>query len=86
MPGASVHGILHGILPDLHYLPKFAQIHVHCVDAIQPYLPAPHSSPPDLNLSQHQGFFFPKSWLFAADGQSIGASTLASVLPKNIQG
>ena len=29
---------------------------------------------------------FPMSWLFAAGGQSIGASVLASVLPMNIQG
>ena len=28
---------------------------------------------------------FPVSWLFASSGQSIGASTLASVLPLNIQ-
>ena len=28
---------------------------------------------------------FPKSWLFALGGQSIGASASASVLPKNIQ-
>ena len=30
--------------------------------------------------------FFPKSQLFASGGQSIGASTSASVLPMNIQG
>ena len=29
---------------------------------------------------------FPMSWLFASSGQSIGASTTASVLPMNIQG
>ena len=29
---------------------------------------------------------FPKSWLFASGGQSIGVSTSASVLPMNIQG
>ena len=29
---------------------------------------------------------FPKSWLFASGGQSIGASTSAPVLPMNIQG
>ena len=29
---------------------------------------------------------FPMSWLFASGGQSIGASTSASVLPMNIQG
>ena len=30
--------------------------------------------------------FFPVSWLFASGGQSIGASALASFLPKNTQG
>ena len=30
--------------------------------------------------------FFPVSWLFASGGQSIEASTSASVLPMNIQG
>ena len=29
---------------------------------------------------------FPKSWLFASAGQSIGTSASTSVLPKNIQG
>ena len=29
---------------------------------------------------------FPVSWVFTLDGQSIGASSSASVLPKNIQG
>ena len=29
---------------------------------------------------------FPVNWLFASDGQSIGASASASVLPVNIQG
>ena len=44
--------------PVLHYLPEFAQIHVHWVsDDIQPshFLLSP--SPPALNLSQHQGLF-----------------------------
>ena len=49
MPGSSVH----------HYVPEFAQVHVHWVDdAIQPLShlmlpPSPHA----LNLSQHQGLF-----------------------------
>ena len=47
-PGFSVH----------HYLPEFAQTHVHCVcDAIQPSHPLWPPSPPALNLSQHQGLF-----------------------------
>ena len=43
--------------PVLHYLPEFAQTHVHWVgDAIQPSYPL--SSPsPAFNLSQHQGIF-----------------------------
>ena len=41
-------------------------------------------SPFAFNLSQHQSF--PKSWLFASGGQSIGDSISASVLPMNIQG
>ena len=44
--------------PVLHYLPEFAQTHVHCVyDAIQPSHPLLPPSPPALNLSQHQSFF-----------------------------
>ena len=44
--------------PVLHYLPEFAQTHVHLVDdSIKPsYLLSP-PSPPALNLSQHQGLF-----------------------------
>ena len=43
--------------PVLHYLPKFAQTHVHWVgDAIQPSHPLLPPSPA-LNLSQHQGLF-----------------------------
>ena len=42
----------------LHYLPAFAQTHVHWVsDAIQPFYPLSPLSPPALNLSQHQGLF-----------------------------
>ena len=48
-------------MPDfrvLHYLPEFAQIHVHWVsDAIQPSCPLSPPSPLALNLSQHQGLF-----------------------------
>ena len=42
--------------PVFHYLLEFAQTHVHWVsDAIQPSHPLLSSSPPALNLSQHQG-------------------------------
>ena len=72
-------------IPILHYLPEFAQTHIHWVDdAIQPS----HSLlPPSLlalNLSQHQGLF---QWVFfASDGQNIGASASTSVLAMTIQG
>ena len=71
--------------PVLHYLPEFAQTHVHWVgDAIQlshPLLPPcpPLQSFPALGS-------FPISWLFTLGGQSTGASASASVLPMNIQG
>ena len=42
----------------LHYLPEFAQTHVHRVgDAIQPTHPLSPPSPPAFSLSQHQGLF-----------------------------
>ena len=44
--------------PVLHYLPEFAQTHVHRVgDAIQPSHPLLSPSPPTFSLSQHQGLF-----------------------------
>ena len=49
MPGFPVH----------HQLPEFTQTHVHWVgDAIQPSHPLSSPSPPDFNLSQHQGLFW----------------------------
>ena len=45
-------------LPVHHQLPEPTQTHVHWVsDAIQPSHPLSSSSPPALNLSQHQGLF-----------------------------
>ena len=53
--------------PVLHYLPEFAQIHVHWVgDAIQQSHPLLLPFPA-LNLSQHQSL--PMNWLFASGGQ-----------------
>ena len=73
-PGFPVH----------HYLPEFAQTHVHWVsDAIQPSHPLPSPSPPALSLSQHQGLF--QCQFSPSGGQSIGASASASVLPMIIQ-
>ena len=63
--------------PVLHYLPEFAQTHVHWVrDAIQPSHPLLPPSPPALNLSQHQGLFqwvpirWPKYWNFSLSPSS----------------
>ena len=45
-------------LPVHHQLPESTQTHVHQVsDAIQPSHPLSSSSPPALNLSQHQDLF-----------------------------
>ena len=45
-------------LPVTHRLPKFAQIHVHCIsDDLQPSHPLTPSPSLTLNLSQHQGLF-----------------------------
>ena len=45
-------------LPVHHQLPESTQTHVHRVDdAIQPSHPLSSLSPPDFNLSQHQGLF-----------------------------
>ena len=45
-------------LPVPHHLPKFTQVHVHCIsDAVQPSHSLMPSSPPTLNLLQLQGFF-----------------------------
>ena len=72
-------------LPVLHHLPKFAQVHVHCLsDAIQPSYPLMPCSPSALDLSQCQ--WLPVSRLCASDDQNTGASTSASVLPVSIQG
>ena len=72
--------------PPVHHLPEFAQTHVHWVsDAIQPSHPLLPPSSFALQSFPASGFF-PKSQLFASGGQSIGASTSASVLPINIQG
>ena len=59
--------------PVLHYLPEFAQTHVHWVnDAIQPSNPLLPSSlcPQSFPASES----FPMSCLFASDSQSIGTN------------
>ena len=72
-------------LPVHHQLPEFTQTHVHWVgDAIQPSHPLSSSSPPALNLSQHQGLFL---WVSSSPSgsQSIGVSASTSALPMNTQ-
>ena len=71
--------------PVLHYLPEFAQIHVHWVGNAIP----PSSSV--IPFSSCLQFFptsvsFPMSRLFASGGQITGVSASASVLPMKIQG
>ena len=69
-PGFPVH----------HQLLEFTQTYVRWVsDSIQPSYLLSSPSPPSFNLSQHL------SQLFASNGQSIGVSASASVLPMNIQ-
>ena len=78
------HGLRTPGFPVLHYLPQFAQTHVHWVgDAIQPSHPVfPFSSCPQ---SFPASGSFPMSWLFASGSQSIGSSASVSVLPMNTQ-
>ena len=59
-----------------HQLPELAQTHAYWVGVI-PFSSCPQSFPA---LES-----FPMSQFFASGGQSIGASTSASVLPMNIQ-
>ena len=59
------HGLQHARLLVLHYLPEFAQIHIHWVGgAIQPPHPLLPPSPSSLNLSQHQN---PFQWVSSSD-------------------
>ena len=70
--------------PVLHYVPEFAQTHIHWVsDATQSSHPLLPPSPPALSFPTSGSF--PMSQLFASGGQRIGASASASVLPMNIQ-
>ena len=72
--------------PVLHYLPEFAQTHVHWVgDAIQPSHSLLLPSPPVFNLSQHQGLSQVVGSLYKM-AEQLGASASASVLPVNFQG
>ena len=69
-PGFPVH----------HQLPEFTQsqwCHPAISSSVIPFSSCPQSLPASGS--------FPMSLFFPADGQTIGVSTLASVLPKNIQ-
>ena len=67
-------------LPVLHYLPKFAQIHVHPAisssDALFSFCPQSLPASGTCPMSQQ----------FASDDQKTGASASASDVPVNIQG
>ena len=66
--------------PVFHYLPKFAQIHVHATisSSVVPFSSCPQSLPAPGS--------FPMNQLFTSSSQIIGALASASVLPKNSQG
>ena len=71
--------------PVIHYLPEFAQTHVHWVsNPIQPSHLLLHllHLPSIFPASK----YFTKIYFFTSGGQSIGASASALFLPKNIQG
>ena len=71
-------------LPGPHRLPKFAQVHVHCISDVTQSSPDPSFSfcPPSFPASGT----FPVSQLFTSDDQTTGASASASVLPVSSQG
>ena len=71
-------------LPVHHQLPKSTQTHVHWVsNAIQTSHPL--SSPSPSAQSFPASGSFQMGQLFTSGGQSIGVSTLTSVLPRNTQ-
>ena len=44
-------------LPVHHHLTELTQTHIHRVDVIKAFHPLSFPSPPDFNISQHQGLF-----------------------------
>ena len=74
--------------PVLHYLPEFAQIHVHESVMLSNHLILFHLLllPSIFPSIWERVGFFSVSRLFASGGQNIGASASVSVLPMNIQG
>ena len=60
-----------------HYVPGFAQTHVHGVsDATQPSHPLLPASPPTLTLSQHQGL---SQWACSSHQVSVLLSVFSSI-------
>ena len=78
------HGLSMPGLPVHHQLQEFTQTHVHWVsDAIQPSHPLSSPSPPNFNLSQHQGVF---QWVSSSHHVAkILVSASPSALPMNTQ-
>ena len=72
-------------LPVSHHLPKFAQVHIHCIgDVIQPSHLLMPSSLSALHLSQHQGLF---QWVSCLHQGPKYWSVSFSISPcKSIQG
>ena len=67
--------------PVLHYLPEFAQIHVHWFsDAILPSHTLLPSSPFVFDLSQHQGLF---QWVSSSHQVAKNWSFIFSISPSN---
>ena len=67
-------------LPGPHHLPKFAQVHVHCIGesaSAALFSFCPQSFP--------ESGYFPMRWLFTSGDQNTGASASESVLPMSIQ-
>ena len=90
----NLRGLMDCSTPDLHvphYLPEFAQVHVHCIsDAVHHWWTSAISSSDTLFSFCPQSFWasgiFTVSHLFASDDQNTGVSASSSVLPGNIQG
>ena len=71
--------------PVLHYLPEFAQVHVHWINDTSNHLIFCHLLRLLPSIFPRSGSF-PMSQLFTSGGQSIGVSASASVLPMNYSG
>ena len=77
-------------VPVLHYLPEFAQIHIHWVSDVDHLISCQYFLLLSSNHYQHQGFFFFFfQWvdsLHQVANQCIGASASVSLLSMNIKG